>query len=279
MLGYWPYATHKKIYIYIFVTLRRKPGILNTRFLFLQYKKKTQKKINTHALLGYCSSELNFTWTVTSELRMHAKVGNKRHLTWSAGDAFFFSPPLSAFVCRSPVLLASFSFLLPVFFSSLSLLLYSAFLFLKAGAEMDEDDRCWSFCAQPMVAASRDSESDGHAGFGLCSFSPSADAFSQDDKDDGDEGMLCWWSCRPCLCVFLAFNSVVLMAFSALPLSCFFLFFFSRFFCSLPLPYGFHSNEGKERNSLCSLHFISTPSVLFSFSFCCSLFHVPVKAF
>jgi hypothetical protein len=40
------------------------------------------------------------------------------------------------------VLLASFSFLLPVFFSSLSLLLCSAFLFLKAGAETDEDDRC-----------------------------------------------------------------------------------------------------------------------------------------
>jgi hypothetical protein len=41
------------------------------RFLFLQYKKKkkknthTQKK-NTHALPGYCSSELNFTWTVTN---------------------------------------------------------------------------------------------------------------------------------------------------------------------------------------------------------------------
>jgi len=120
---------------------------------------------------GYCSSELNFTWTVTSELRMHAKAGNKRQLTWSAGDALFFSPPLSAFVWRSPVLLASFSFLLIVFFSSLSLLLCSAFLFLKASAETDEDDRCWSFCAQPMVAASGDSESDGHAGFGLCSFS------------------------------------------------------------------------------------------------------------
>jgi hypothetical protein len=49
MLGYWPYATHKKIfflYTCIFVTLRRKPGILHTRFLFLQYKKNTQKKIH-----------------------------------------------------------------------------------------------------------------------------------------------------------------------------------------------------------------------------------------
>jgi hypothetical protein len=80
-----------------------------------------------------------------------------------------------------------------------------------------------------MVAASGDSESDGHAGFGLYSFYPSVDAFSRDDEDDGDEGMLCWWSCRPCLCVFLAFDSVVLMAFSALPLSRFFLSFFSSF--------------------------------------------------
>jgi len=83
----------------------------------------------------------------------------------------FFSSLLSAFVRLFLVLLASFSFLLPVFFSSLSLLLCSAFLFLKAGVEMDEDNRCWSFCAQPMVAASRDRESDGHAGFGLSSFS------------------------------------------------------------------------------------------------------------
>jgi len=105
------------------------------------------------------------------QLRMHAKAGNKRQLTWSAGNTVFFSPPLSAFVWRSPVLLASFSSLLPVFFSSLSLLLYSAFLFLKVGVETNKDDRCWSFCAQPMVAASGDSESDGHAGFGLCSFS------------------------------------------------------------------------------------------------------------
>jgi len=102
---------------------------------------------------------------------MHAKARNKRQLTWSTGDAFFFSPSLSVFVWHSPVLLASFSFLLPIFFSSLSLLLCFAFLFLKAGAETDKDDRCWSFCAQPTVAASGDSESDGHAGFGLCSFS------------------------------------------------------------------------------------------------------------
>jgi len=138
---------------------------------------------------------------------MHAKAGNKRQLTWSVGDALFFSSPLPAFVWHSPVLLASFSFLLPVFFSSLSLLLCSAFLFLKAGAETDEDDRCWSFCAQPMVAASRDSEIDRPRRFwSLFVFSPSADAFSLDDEDDGDESVLCWWSCRPCLCVFPCFR-------------------------------------------------------------------------
>ena len=62
-------------------------------------------------------------------------------------------------------------------------------------------------------------------------------------------------------------------------LSFLFVFSFLVFFCSVSVPYGFHSNEGKERNSLCSLRFISTPSVLFSFFFCCSLFHVPIKAF
>jgi hypothetical protein len=60
-------------YICIFVTLRRKPGILNTRFLFLQYKKKNTKKINTHALPAYCSSELNFTWTVTNATKNACK--------------------------------------------------------------------------------------------------------------------------------------------------------------------------------------------------------------
>ena len=51
MLGYWPYATHKKtcfLDICIFVTLHRKPGILNTRliYIFLQNKKNSDLKIN-----------------------------------------------------------------------------------------------------------------------------------------------------------------------------------------------------------------------------------------
>jgi len=88
-------------------------------------------------------------------------------------------------------------------------------------------------------------------------FSTSANALSGDDKDNGDEGVLCWWSCRPCLCVFLAFDCVVLMVFSALPLSHFFFLSSSPFF--------FHSDERiKERTPLfpCYLHY-----PLFSLSF------------
>jgi hypothetical protein len=50
MLGYWPYATHKKtnfdIYVYL-PQLRRKPGILNTRLVYIFYNiKKSDFKIN-----------------------------------------------------------------------------------------------------------------------------------------------------------------------------------------------------------------------------------------
>jgi hypothetical protein len=50
MLGYRPYATHNKTNFFaicIFVTLRRKPGILNTRFfIFYNTKEKPDLKIN-----------------------------------------------------------------------------------------------------------------------------------------------------------------------------------------------------------------------------------------
>jgi hypothetical protein len=50
MLGYWPYATHKKtnfdIYVYL-PQLRRKSGILNTRMVYFFYNiKKSDFKIN-----------------------------------------------------------------------------------------------------------------------------------------------------------------------------------------------------------------------------------------
>jgi hypothetical protein len=87
MLEYWSYATHKKtfilymymymyvcmyIYIYmyvcIFVTLRRKSSILNARLIFFYIKKHKKKNTRSSdfAFTSYCSSELNFTWTVTN---------------------------------------------------------------------------------------------------------------------------------------------------------------------------------------------------------------------
>jgi len=51
MLGYWPYATHKKtiflIYMYICHIASKKPSILNKRLIFfLQHKKNSSLKIN-----------------------------------------------------------------------------------------------------------------------------------------------------------------------------------------------------------------------------------------
>lgn len=187
------------------------------------------------------------------QLRMHAKAGNKRQLTWSAGDALF-----SVLRClrSSGVLLCCLP--LSPFFSLFSSLLFPFFSVLLSFSwklalrRTDEDDRCWSFCAQPMVAASRDSETDRPRRFwSLFVFSPSADAFSRDDEDDGDEGVLCWWSCRPCLCVFpcfrqypsyvflcpasLSFLLVFLFSFFSV-LSFLFLFFCSPF-CFFPPPF------------------------------------------
>jgi len=56
MLGYWPYATHKKtnfdIYVYL-PQLRRKPGILNTRLVYIFFsKKKELVPAGTLALVG-----------------------------------------------------------------------------------------------------------------------------------------------------------------------------------------------------------------------------------
>jgi len=96
-------------------------------------------------------------------------------------------------------------------------------------------------------------------------FSTSVDALSGDDKDNGDEGVLCWWSCRACLCVFLAFDCVVLMVFSALPLSRFFFLSSSLFF--------FTVMKGSKKEPLCSLVIctILSSHYLFLFSFFCSL--------
>jgi len=64
MLGYWPYATHKKTFfcffqththIYIFATFRGKTGYFNTRFVFPQIKKNTNHKLNTRENQRYYS--------------------------------------------------------------------------------------------------------------------------------------------------------------------------------------------------------------------------------
>jgi len=95
-----------------------------------------KNKINTRssefAFPGYCSSELNFTWTVTNATKnaqcqslnmQNAKTGRvETRLTWSTGHPDSFSPPLSAFIWRSPV----FLFLC---FASVSLLSLSSVLF------------------------------------------------------------------------------------------------------------------------------------------------------
>ena len=96
-----------------------------------------------------------------------------------------------------------------------------------------------SFCAQPVVTASGDSENIGHAGWwSLFLFFPSVDALCGDDEGDGDENVLCWLSSRPCLCFFLLltvafcflFSFVPLLSFSAwLPFSFFLVFLFSFF--------------------------------------------------
>jgi len=80
---------------------------------------------------GYCSSELNFTWTVTSELnftwivtselRMHAKAGNKRQLTWPFFSVLHCLRSSGVLLCCLPLspFFSLFSSLLFPFFSVL----------------------------------------------------------------------------------------------------------------------------------------------------------------
>jgi len=86
-----------------------------------------------------------------------------------------------------------FSLLLPIFFSSLFLLLYSDFFFLFFLFIVTNRN---SFCSLCFICCS------------LFSFSYCL-PLSGDDQGDGNENVLCWLSSRPCLYVFSAFNSVV----------------------------------------------------------------------
>jgi hypothetical protein len=82
MLGYWPYATHKKtcfLDICIFVTVHRKPGILNTRliYIFLQNKKNSDLKINIPE--NHKSLSLSFIFFLKKKKRkrkQHVRLGH-----------------------------------------------------------------------------------------------------------------------------------------------------------------------------------------------------------
>ena len=147
-----------------------------------------------------------------------------------------------------------------------SLLLYLAFLFLKANAEMDEDDRCWSFCAQPVVVASGGSKSDGHAGFGLCSFSLLLLMLYLEMTK-----IMAMKACYAGGAVALAsvFSLLSTVSFLWFSLPCLSLVSSS----SLPLLFFFTVMKGSKKEPLCSLviHTILSSHCLFLFSFLCSL--------
>jgi len=199
--------------------VKRKKKDLGTEAKKLQrrWKRDGWSGVRLFQIFSTCSVFTSASLVFLSSTLKHPEL--QVSLVFSSIYCVFF------LLCLSCVFLV---FLFTVFFCSflsgfllllsLSLLLCSAFLFLKAGTEMDQDDRCWSFCAQPMVAASGDRETDRPRRFwSLFVFSPSADAFSRDDEDDGDEGVLCLWSCRPCLCVFPCFRQCPSYGFLCLP--------------------------------------------------------------
>ena len=108
-------------------------------------------------------------------------------------------------------------------------------------------------------------------------FFPSADALCGDDEGDGDEGVLCWLSSRPCLYVFLL-PIVSLSALSLVTLPSF-LLFFCLFFSYLPSPLAgltsfdrrkFLSMFSSRASSLCAADlqrfFSSSPAFFFRFS-------------
>jgi len=90
------------------------------------------------------------------------KLGIKDSLPGLLAIGFFL--PSAAFVRR--FFLCIFVPLILLF----SVLFYVFFLYLFGDWD-GRRQRCWSFYAQPVVTTSEDSKNDGHAGFGLCSFS------------------------------------------------------------------------------------------------------------
>jgi len=157
------------------------------------------------------------------QLRMHAKAGNKRQLTWPASDRVFF-----AFCClRSQVLLmylrSPYSPLFCLVLCFLPLPLWWLRRTKTTVLKLLRTTGCHYFRGQQKRWP--------RWFWSLFFFFPSADAFCGDDEGDGDEGVLCWLSSRPCLCVFLL-STVSLSALSLVTLLFFFhlfLIFFSLF--------------------------------------------------
>ena len=155
----------------------------------------------------------------------------------------FFFPCSADFICkkmkakteRQSLLVYGFSFFLcflPFFFSSS--VPSSVFSFSPSlVTEMDEDNSTaasahsrWSLLLGTLKTMATPV---------LCSFSFLL-ALCGDDEGDGDENVLCWLSSHPCLCVFSAFDSGVLLSSFFLSFLSFFLFlcsFFLRFSTSL----------------------------------------------
>jgi len=157
-------------------------------------------------------------------------------LSLFTGFLHFLLPCSADFICKkwkqrpkgSPCwfMVSLLFFVFPALFFFLLLCPVFCVFFLSLSGNWD-GWRQWycSFCAQPVVTTSGDSENDGHAGWwSLFLFFPSADALCGDDEGDDDENVQCWLSSRPCLCVFLLLTVAFCFLFSFVPLP-FFLFF------------------------------------------------------
>jgi len=121
------------------------------------------------------------------------------------------------------LVLTSFSLLLPVFFSSLSLLLCSAFLFLFLYSQLTNRNSFCSLCfiSTPSVI------------FSFFLMLPLSFSYCLplrgDDEGDGDESVLCWLSSRPCLCIFFCFRQCSSALFFPFVSLLFYALFFSLF--------------------------------------------------
>jgi len=164
------------------------------------------------------------------QLRMHAKSGNKRQLTWSAGDALF-----SVLRClRSSSVLLCCLPLSPFFslFSSLLFPILSVLLFFswKLALRWTKTTGAEASALSQWLLLLGTAKQRGHAGFGLCSFSLLLLMLSLEMmKMMAMKAYCAGGVVALASAFFLAFDNILLMTFFALPLSRFFLSFFSCF--------------------------------------------------